>query len=138
MTAYVDASVVLRIALKASDPWPGFRSAKTLVSSVLTRVECQRVMDRVRLTGELSDEPLAATQAHLAALLKQVQFIDLDERQLTRAGEPLPAALGTLDAIHLATARIWCEEWPDDFQFITHDRSLRRAARMMNLSVAGL
>ena len=51
MTAYVDASVLLRIALDQSDALPEWRKIAPAVASVLLRTECLRTLDRVRVAG---------------------------------------------------------------------------------------
>jgi len=48
---------------------------------------------------------------------------------LSRASEPLPVPIGTLDAIHLATALIWRDRLGPLPQMVTHDPALGAAAR---------
>jgi hypothetical protein len=50
----------------------------------------------------------------------------------------MPAPLGTLDAIHLATADLWRESNPGDLLVATHDRALALAARASGFKVAGV
>ena len=56
---------------------------------------------------------------------------------LARAAQPLPTELGTLDAIHLATALLWREHTGGDIVMATHDVALGMAARACGLSVVG-
>jgi len=56
---------------------------------------------------------------------------------LARAAQPLPTELGTLDAIHLATALLWREHSGADIVMATHDLSLATAARACGLAVLG-
>jgi hypothetical protein len=56
---------------------------------------------------------------------------------LARAAHPLPTELGTLDAIHLATALLWREQRGDDIVMATHDGALATAARACGLVVLG-
>jgi hypothetical protein len=57
---------------------------------------------------------------------------------LSRAGEPLPTPLGTLDAIHLATALIWRERMGVLPTIATHDSALGLAARTFGFGVRGV
>lgn len=45
---------------------------------------------------------------------------------LSRAGEPMPLPLGTMDTIHLATARTWRDRLGPLPQLVTHDPAARR------------
>ena len=56
---------------------------------------------------------------------------------LDRAALPLPVTLGTLDAIHLATAMLWREASAEELVLATHDRSLALAARACGLRTMG-
>jgi len=52
--------------------------------------------------------------------------------------QPLPVALGTLDAIHLATALLWREQSAARLVMATHDAALGLAARSVGFRVVGL
>ena len=56
------------------------------------------------------------------------------------ASEPLPTVLGTLDAIHLASALLYRDAQPDDeppIVIATHDRAFATAARILRFRVIG-
>ena len=57
---------------------------------------------------------------------------------LARAAQPFPVVLGTLDAIHLATALLWRERSDADLVMATHDATLGLAARAVGFRVIGL
>jgi len=57
---------------------------------------------------------------------------------LRRAAQPMPIPLGTLDAVHLATALLWQETRDEDLVLATHDRALALAARASGLHVIGV
>jgi hypothetical protein len=57
---------------------------------------------------------------------------------LSRAGEPLPTPLGTLDAIHLASALTWRERMGALPMMATHDAALGLAARAFGFEVRGI
>jgi predicted nucleic acid-binding protein len=63
--------------------------------------------------------------------------VELTIPVLARAAQPLPTALGTLDAIHLATALLWKERTGADLVMATHDEALAIAARASGLRVIG-
>lgn len=56
---------------------------------------------------------------------------------LRRAGEPFSTPLGTLNAIHLATALQWRDATEAELAVATHDRALATAARASGLMVVG-
>lgn len=49
----------------------------------------------------------------------------------------MPVPLGTLDAVHLATALLWQETRGDELVLATHERALALAARASGLHVIG-
>jgi hypothetical protein len=64
--------------------------------------------------------------------------VDLDAAILDRASQPMPTELGTLDAIHLATALLWKEMTAAPITMATHDAALGLSAKAHGLSVVGL
>src|SRR5687767_13019383 len=62
-------------------------------------------------------------------LLETVEIVEPTRPVLRRAAQPLPTALGTLDAIHLATALLWREWMGKDLIMATHDEALASAAK---------
>ena len=50
----------------------------------------------------------------------------------------MPTELGTLDAIHLATALLWKEMTAADITVATHDEALGMGAKAHGLAVVGL
>lgn len=73
-----------------------------------------------------------------AAALQTLEIVEPTAPVLRRAAQPLPVALGTLAAIHLATARLWRELRDQDLVMATHDRTLGLAAQAIGLRVIGL
>jgi hypothetical protein len=49
----------------------------------------------------------------------------------------MPTELGTLDAIHLATALLWTEMTGEHLTMATHDEALAIAAQAYGLPVVG-
>jgi hypothetical protein len=138
VTAYFDASVVLRKVLGQAGSLAAWERVSAVCCSALARLECARVLDRARISGGWSTDSLLAVGATLDVMFQTVQEIEISQAVLVRARSPLPVALPTLDAIHLATALVWREQHPHEpLLFATHDRALGRAATMMGLEVIG-
>jgi predicted nucleic acid-binding protein len=135
LITYVDASVLLRVVLAEPDPLPSWRDINP-VASDLIRVEALRVMDRLRLMYADAEEALAETRAELIDALARFDLAPISPGVLTRAGDPFPTSLGTLDAIHLATA-LAIRESHADLAFATHDQELAIAAKSMGFPVVG-
>ena len=138
MIAYLDSSVLLRVILgqrNAVKEWPAIERG---IASALVEVECLRTLDRLRVSERLSDEEIALRREAVFRLLEAMEIIDLTRPILTRAAQPLPTALGTLDAIHLATALLWREARQEDLVMATHDTLLAIAARAGGFHVVGM
>jgi predicted nucleic acid-binding protein len=136
--AYVDASVVLRIVLRQPHPLDEFDEIIRGVTSDLAEVECFRTLDRLRVRGDLSDADVAEARAVVIAMLAKLERLDLTATVLRRAAEPMPTQLGTLDAIHLATALLFRESTGETPTMATHDNALALAARAHGLPVVGV
>ena len=63
MTAYVDASVLLRLVFGQPDALAEWRQVRHGVSSALILTECLRTLDRLRLRVQLNDTELATNAA---------------------------------------------------------------------------
>ena len=138
MTAYVDASVLLRVALRQPDALPEWRRIDRGVSSALIVTECLRTLDRLSLAARLSDEEVAIRRSTILSLIDSLEIVEIDSSILGRAAQPMPTELGTLDAIHLATALLWKESVGAAPVMATHDVALALAARAHGLNVAGV
>lgn len=137
MRAYVDSSALLRQVLSQPGTLPEWREIESAVASSILRVECLRTLDRLRLTGSLDAREDARRRESLAASLKSFDVVEVTPAVLDRAAEPLPVALGTLEAIHLATALLWREEEAPDLALVTHDAALAAAGRLFGFPVLG-
>jgi predicted nucleic acid-binding protein len=135
--AYVDASVLLRKVLRQPGSLKEWRSIRTAVASALVETECLRTLDRLRLRANLPDRDLARRRAAVFRLLESMELVEVTAPVLTRAAQPLPTELGTLDAIHLATALLWGERIGGGLVMATHDVALGTAARACGLRVVG-
>ena len=138
MIAYLDASVVLRIVLRQPQPLARWRQLDTAVASALTEVECLRTLDRMLQLGQLAETELAPRRVAVYELLEAVDVVAIGAPVLRRASQSFPTPLGTLNALHLATAMSWRDGRSEELVFATHDRALATAARATGFTVVGV
>jgi predicted nucleic acid-binding protein len=117
MIAYVDASVLLRVAMRQPDALPEWRQIRQGVSS-----------------ASILTESLRTT---ILQLIASLDIVEMDVVVLDGAAQPMPTEVGTLDAIHLATALLWKEMSRIDLVMATHDAALGLAAKAHGLQVVG-
>ncbi|MGE0441946.1 MAG: type II toxin-antitoxin system VapC family toxin [Gemmatimonadales bacterium] len=137
MIAYLDSSVVLRVVLGQPGALPEWGRIRTAVGSGLVEVECLRTLDRMRFERWLTDEDVARRREAVYRIVERMEVVEPSGPVLRRAAQPMPTPLGTLDALHLATALIWRELRTTDLVMSTHDRALATAARASGLQVLG-
>ncbi|MEZ5316841.1 MAG: type II toxin-antitoxin system VapC family toxin [Vicinamibacterales bacterium] len=138
MNLYLDTSALLRVILGEPGALEEVRQADRLVSSELLAVESRRTIDRLRLAGALAAEEASRRLAIARDWLEAVDLVLLRAPILARAGDPLPSPLGTLDAIHLATALVWRDRLEQHLVLATHDSALGLAGRQHGFDVIGL
>ena len=92
---YLDTSVALAHLLAEDQSPPEKLWQETLISSRLLEYEVWTRIHARGLTRSHSDEA--------RALLNRIAFIELSPPVLTRALEPFPKPVRTLDALHLAS-----------------------------------
>jgi hypothetical protein len=80
MIAYVDSSVLLRVALGQPNALPEWRDIERGVSSSLVTTESLRTLDRVRLRASLSDIEVARRRATILALIDSLELVEIDQR----------------------------------------------------------
>ena len=139
MTVYVDTSIVLRRLLRqpgAVEDWGRWDAA---YSSVLCRTEFCRALDRLRLEGAVADDQRAEAQEQFERYWSAIHRIRLEDEILERASQAFATVIGTLDAIHLASALVVQARGLAKLErLLTHDEQLGRAARACGFVVAGL
>jgi len=108
------------------------------IASALVEVECLRTLDRLHLARDFAGETIAERREAVYRLLEAIEIAEITYPVLSRAAQPLPTALGTLDAIHLATALLWKEQAGRDLSMATHNAALAVAARASGLRVIGV
>lgn len=138
MIAYLDSSVVLRVVLGQRGSLREWKAIETGVTSSLLEVECLRTLDRLRLLEGIAEGEIARRREAVYRTVEALTVIEPTRPILSRAAQPFPVVLGTLDAIHLATALLWRERSDLDLIMATHDAALGLAARAVGFRVIGL
>jgi predicted nucleic acid-binding protein len=138
MIAYVDSSVLLRRLLGQPGALKEWAKIETGVASAIAEVECLRTLDRIRLAEGIEEEEMAVRREAVYRLLESLEVVEPTRAVLARSSQPMPTVLGTLDAIHLATALLWRENMSSDLVMATHDSALALAARATGLRVVGV
>jgi predicted nucleic acid-binding protein len=137
VTAYVDTSALLRIVLREPGALDELRTYDALVSSELIAVESARTIDRLRHQKSLTSDEAAARLRAVTEWVEAIDLVLLRAPILSRASEPMPMSLGTLDAVHLATALLWRDRVGPLQAIATHDTTLASAARSFGFDVLG-
>lgn len=137
MNVYIDSSVLLRVVLGEPGRLTVWPRITTAVSSELVRLECLRTIDRARVRAGITDDDVARYRADVLEAIDSFTLVALDTVVLARAADPFPTMVGSLDAIHLASALLIREDF-DDLGFATHDQELGTAARATGFAVHGV
>ena len=137
MSVYVDSSVLLRVVLGEPDALSTWSTVDDPVASELIRLKCLRTIDRARIRLGLDDRQVARRRADVLEAIESFTLVPLDAAVLDRASAPLPTQLGSLDAIHLASALLARDQLAT-LTFATHDLALGTAAVAVGFQVQGV
>jgi uncharacterized protein len=123
---YLDSSAIVKLA--AEEPESAalrlfLRRRNRLASSALAQTEVARAL--------MADGPIAVRRGW--EVLQAVNLIRINDQVLALAGELRPVELRSLDAIHLATARLLGKDFG---RVVTYDERMANAARLLGLRVA--
>jgi len=132
----VDSSVLLRVVLGEPGRLRIWSRIATPVATELIRPECLRTIDRARIRFGLDDDEVATRRGAVLEAIDTFHLVPIQPAILERAGEPFPTLIGTLDALHLATALLVRDRF-EGLVLATHDRALSLAARAMGFRVHG-
>ena len=138
MITYVESSAILRFVLGQPGAMRDCRRFDAGATSALAEVECLRTLDRLKIAEGVTELQIAERRAAVYDVLGRLAIIDLTRPVLERASQPLPVALGTLDALHLASALAWREYAGAPVVLATHDARLGAAARALGLDTMGI
>lgn len=136
MNVYVDSSVLLRVVLGEPGRLRIWSKIDNPVSSEMIRLECLRTIDRARIRLGLRDLDVSRYRAEVLETIEAFDLIELDSSVLERAAEPFPTLIGSLDAIHLASALLAKPEF-EDLALATHDGGLAVAGQAVGFQVHG-
>ena len=136
MNVYVDSSVLLRVVLGERGRLRTWTKITAAVSSELTRLECLRTIDRARIRLRLDDDVVVERRTAVMEALEAFNLVPVNRSVLERAADPFPVTLGSLDAIHLATAVLVRDQF-EGLRLATHDAALAAAARAVGFQVDG-
>ncbi len=104
MTVYLDSTLVIRQLVGTKNPWPGWCMGRSLRQRLLMRTECYRTANLLRLSGKLDDEQRARLGTWIERVCKSVSRSYRSPTACCNARPtPFPTAVGTVQAIHLAT-----------------------------------
>lgn len=117
MVIYAESSAVLSWLFaepRATEVVQALESAQAVVASELTGVECARAIHRVASLGHMSQEQAATLLAEFEVVAAQWDRLEVRERVIGLASGLFPfEPIRALDAIHLASAMVAREVWPD-------------------------
>jgi len=141
MTAYLDSSVALRYILAGETTIRHVLEYPRVISSELMQIECRRVIQRARMQQELPDDGVVEAYRRLDSVLRGTDLVELSREVKLRAAESFPVVVGTLDALHLATALLWARDAAveagdtEAVHIFSHDAALNTCARTIGLGV---
>ena len=103
MKVYLDSSFVIRRLLGVGGSAAFWGAWEAAYASTLMRTECFRAANLLRLEGKLDDAGRARLGGWIETVCSAVVQIPVTDAVMRRAANAFPVAVGTLQAIHLAT-----------------------------------
>ncbi len=137
-TLFIDSSILIPSLLGGKPKLRGWQKFQRVAASVLIELECIRTLERWRLANRIDDGALGAAREALSAQLEATALIHLSPLVFVRAKGAFSTPVGSLDALHLASAMLWQETKNEIVTFATHDVELAVAARSNGLRVIGV
>ena len=135
MKVYLDTSVVLSYYLEGSDILDRVPVGASVGSSRLLWVELARVLERAIRSNRLSPEDAVGIRRGFEETAKTIDRLRISESVLRRAEGSFPIIIRSLDALHLASAALWCEPAPaSDLAVWTLDRQFNLCAAAMGFA----
>jgi uncharacterized protein len=124
--SYLDSSAIVKLIVKEEESAAlrrFLRGRQALVSSALARTEVKRAVLQLGVPAmQRADD-----------VLNRIELVRLNNSVLNAAGVLKPDELGSLDAIHLATAALFESTLSD---LVTYDNRMASAARAQGWAVA--
>jgi len=134
--AYVDTSVVLRFILNSDKSlMKAFDFPRTTVSELFF-IEFRRTLERLRLTNALNDAQFSEAARRFFELHPSFEVWNLTPAIKQRAAGSFPTVVGTLDALHIATAlEIAAESGVSELNLFSFDRQMNICAASLGFKV---
>ena len=123
---YLDTSVALAHLLAEDRTPPARLWSEQLISSRLLEYETWNRIHARKLSKSHADA--------VRLLLGRISTVELISPILTRATEPFPASVRTLDALHLSTV-IFLQESGQKLELASYDQNMTRAARALKIGI---
>jgi len=136
MTVYLDSTLVICQLVGSKKPWAGWGNWTAAYASTLMRTECYRTANLLRLSGKLDDAQRARLGSWIERVCESVTLVPITDNVLHRAADAFPTAVGTTQAIHLATLLELQSAHGITCLLATADEDLLRAAESMGFSDA--
>ncbi len=136
MTVYLDSTLVICHLVGSKKTWGGWGNWAAAYASTLMRTECYRTANLLRLSGKLDDSQRARLGSWIERVCESVTLVPVTGNVLHRAADAFPTAVGTTQAIHLATLLELQSAHGITCQLATADEDLLRAAESMGFSDA--
>lgn len=138
MTLYAESSAVVAWLLDE----PAGRTvrgrlakAEIIIASDLTLIECDRVVIRAAVLGDLTEADAADRRAHLITAAAHWHVLRISEDVVERARQPFSGdPIRTLDAIHLASALVARSAAPG-LEVLSLDDRIRTTAKKLGFSL---
>lgn len=138
MSLYAESSAILAWLLdEEAGTFVRQTLAKTeiVVASDLTLIECDRVLHRAAVLGELTEAEVADRRAHVATAAAHWHVLRIGPEVVDRARQPFPGdPIRTLDAIHLASALV-ARAAVAGLDLLSLDERIRDVGKKLGLSL---
>jgi predicted nucleic acid-binding protein len=135
-TLYAETSAILRVLLEGDAQLArALTDATRLVTSDLTFAEADRGLRRALAAGRLDAKRFRDGEQWLTRFARACDILALDRATLDRARRDFPVEpVRTLDALHLATLKMW-DETVGPLALLSTDSRVRANAAAWGLSL---
>ena len=131
---YLDTSAFLEWLFKDNADFKR-PQGEDIITSDLLRIETHRTFHRLRLENKINDNEFVRLEKIFINFWESIHVIFPDEEILNIATKAFPTLIGTLDAIHLATAILFQEKKKVKLTIITNDKQLATTGEACGFTV---
>lgn len=139
MVLYAESSAVLAWLFGeegSMEVVAALEGASLVVTSEITNIECARAIHRARALDLVTDVQARALHSDYRSAASQWDVLPVGDRVVHVAAAPWPVEpVRALDAIHLASALLAHEAWPD-LRLLTRDKRVEANAEALRLPLA--